>query len=153
MARRVLRRSAAPFHGLPVHPTICRRIMQMPPVTIIAAADLTNVLFIGAAVFGALLLGGAGYLLVRRVRAWTQQDEKIESFTLQDLRELRQRGEISPKEYDALRKTIIAGVAADAPADELPADDGQSSPRGTTPKDDDPPDGDGPGEEGPQEEV
>ena len=65
------------------------------------------------ALYGAIVLGAL--LLIVLVAQWYRSRiRKTEAsgpaFTLQDLRELRDRGELRPEEYDRLRATIVAEV-------------------------------------------
>jgi uncharacterized membrane protein len=57
-------------------------------------------------------MGGAYAAL--RVRRWSRQEERRESFTLQELREMRARGEINEQEFLALRGQVLnrAGTAS-----------------------------------------
>ena len=59
---------------------------------------------IGVAGAGAMLVA----ILVSRVLAKRLgRDSPTLTFTLQDLREMRDRGELNEREYDAMRSTII----------------------------------------------
>lgn len=72
---------------------------------------------------GAMLIGLiASRVLKRRLR----REEPAQAFTLQDLRELRDRGAITTQEYETMRATIIAQMTADAAAPS--ASDGESQP-------------------------
>ena len=69
-------------------------------------------LIIGGTGVGALLLG---ILAARFAKKRWQTSTPREAFTIQDLREMYQRGEITTQEYEAMRATIIARVTASAP--------------------------------------
>ena len=72
-----------------------------------AAADINLVnVFVWFAVAAVAAVGG--YYLVVAVRRWTQRDERVEAFTLQDLRDMRARGDINEQEFSAMRAAILA---------------------------------------------
>lgn len=85
----------------------------------------------------ALVTGGAigGFFLARMVRSWARADATVETFTLQDLREMRTRGEISDAEFERMRAAIIgqharrsgSSAAADRRAGLEPPEDGEPS--------------------------
>lgn len=76
----------------------------------IATTDFSNVVFIAAAAVAALFLAGVGYFLVRRVRRWMQGDVRPRAFTLHELRQMRESGQLSPREYELLRRSTISSV-------------------------------------------
>jgi hypothetical protein len=78
----------------------------------LAASDL-RVLVFGLWVMLAAILAIGGTYLARAVRRWARREESVEAFTLQDLRDMRARAEISEQEYAALRVALLgrAGVA------------------------------------------
>lgn len=55
-----------------------------------------------------------GYFVVRGVRRWAQQEVKADTFTFQDLRDMRARGDISEREFAVMRDTLLAQVQQDA---------------------------------------
>lgn len=57
--------------------------------------------------FGAVI-GIAGAYFALAVRRWARSAPTAEAFTLQDLREMRERGELRPREYEALRARMFA---------------------------------------------
>jgi len=59
-------------------------------------------------------VGIFGYVLARAVKRWTQSNDKPEAFTLQDLRDMRSRGEITAQEFDTMRAAILGRYAADS---------------------------------------
>jgi len=61
----------------------------------------------GALIVAIIVLG----LVVWGVGRWTRRQDAGGSpvFTLQDLREMRERGEISDAEFDQMRASILAG--------------------------------------------
>lgn len=77
----------------------------------------------------------AGLYVVVAIKRWLNRDESIDTFSLQELRELKQRGELTPAEFEALRGEIIAsaGRTPPKPANEKrpPPADGDSSIDGT----------------------
>lgn len=68
-------------------------------------ADLVGVFLWFAVVAVASL---AGFYLVAALRRWMQREARIESFTLQDLRDMRARGDISDHEFSAMRAALLA---------------------------------------------
>ena len=73
---------------------------------------LWYILIIGVIGVGALLVG---VLAARFVKKRLQTTTPAEAFTIQDLREMHQRGEITTPEYEAMRAAIIARATAPAP--------------------------------------
>ena len=74
-----------------------------------SAELLWYILGIGVIGVGTLLLGIlAGRLVKKRLRS----DQPTEPFTIQDLREMREREEITPQEYQAMRAAIIGRLKA-----------------------------------------
>jgi uncharacterized membrane protein len=49
-----------------------------------------------------------GTVVVFVVRRWAQRDAPLESFTIQDLREMRSRGEITESEFAAMRAALLS---------------------------------------------
>lgn len=49
----------------------------------------------------------AGYIVVRMVRGRLHKEAPLETFTLQDLRDLKAQGQLSDAEYDRLRSMLI----------------------------------------------
>jgi hypothetical protein len=85
-------------------------------------------IFIWFVVAGALV--AVGFLAALAVRRWMQREEPVQTFTFQDLRDMRARGEISESEFAAMRAVLLAQAAA--------PDDAGAEPRGPT-KPDNPP--------------
>ena len=54
-----------------------------------------------------------GLYVVFALKRWLRRDESIQNFTLQELRELRERGELTSAEFEALRGELIARVGRD----------------------------------------
>ena len=79
-------------------------------------------LFIWFALAAVLALGGL-YAAIG-VRKWSQREDRPENFTVQDLREMKARGEISEREFAAMRTALLGqfDLEADQPPD--PASDG-----------------------------
>jgi hypothetical protein len=73
---------------------------------------LWYILIIGVIGVGALLVG---VLAARFVKKRVQTTTPAEAFTIQDLREMHQRGEITTPEYEVMRATIIARATAPPP--------------------------------------
>lgn len=74
-----------------------------------------------------VVLIGVGWALVMFVRRWAHTEVEAETFTIQDLREMHARGDISEQEFAAMRSALLAQLAADCtdePADgEAPSSD------------------------------
>jgi hypothetical protein len=80
---------------------------------------LWYILIIGVVGVGALL---SGILAARLVKRWLHGAPPGEPFTVQDLREMHQRGEITEQEYQAMRTKIISRLAiAPSPQDREPS--------------------------------
>ena len=58
-----------------------------------------------------VIAGIAGIYLVRFVRQWTRKSQPGRNFTLQELREMRQAGQLSDTEFNALKGQVIRGAA------------------------------------------
>ena len=50
----------------------------------------------------------AGFYVAAAVRRWTERDQPVVSFTFQDLRDMRARGEISAREFVLMRSALLA---------------------------------------------
>jgi uncharacterized membrane protein len=55
------------------------------------------------------------YLVRRAARRWAQRDDRAASFTMQDLRDMRARGEITEQEFAAMRATLVGQLDASRP--------------------------------------
>ena len=67
-----------------------------------------------------------GYVVVRRARAMTGDVETFEPFTLHDFRQMRDRGEITEVEYQAMRAALLGRMhaeLAEGRSDATPAGD------------------------------
>ena len=78
-----------------------------------------------------------GIYLVMAVRRWAQHEQRAATFTIQDLREMRARGDISDQEFAAMRSAILAELDTPRPkptpppraaGDEGHSEDGSASP-------------------------
>lgn len=74
-------------------------------------------LFWLAILLAVVILGGAAILLIRNKFLSKDEDEQPAGFTLSDLRELRDSGEMSNEEYEAARAKMIAKVKQSLEAD------------------------------------
>lgn len=61
--------------------------------------------WVAAAAVAALV----GFLVAVAVRRWAQRDTHVQTFTFQDLRDMRDRGDISDREFEAMRTALLAG--------------------------------------------
>jgi hypothetical protein len=83
-----------------------------------------------------------GLYLAVAVRRWVQSEEPVGSFTLQDLRDMRARGEISAQEFATMRTALLAELQLASGAEPPSASPAESPPDGAAPEDDDsPPEG------------
>lgn len=69
------------------------------------ANDIVN-LFVMFAVVAAVALGGL--VVAAAIRRWSQKEEHAATFTFQDLREMRARGDISEAEFQSMRAALLA---------------------------------------------
>ena len=67
------------------------------------------------AVAAVIALGG--FFAAVAVRRWAQRDEPTQNFTFQDLRDMRARGEITPREFAAMRASLLAELDLDDSTD------------------------------------
>ncbi len=97
------------------------------------AAELLTI-FVWFAIAALAAVGGIYLLMV--VRKWAQREQRPATFTIQDLRDMRARGDISEQEFAAMRAALLAQLDVPrpttpppAPADENhPSKDGPASP-------------------------
>ena len=73
-----------------------------------------------------------GFVVAVAVRRWAQREERaVGSFTFQDLRDMRARGEITEQEFAAMRTALLARIdldrAAEGPEAGEPPPDAPSS--------------------------
>ncbi len=78
------------------------------------SADILTV-FLWFAAAGLLTL--VGFYAVVAMRKWTLRRDAVATFTLQDLREMRGRGEINDREFATLRTQLLdqMGVTGEVP--------------------------------------
>lgn len=68
-----------------------------------------------------LVLVVVGVVVAFMARRWAKGDQELgEVFTLQDLREMRERGDISDVEFRAMRGDILGRFADNNPANQDP---------------------------------
>jgi hypothetical protein len=87
------------------------QIVYRAPV-IVARIDTTDYLTVFLWFAAAGLLTLAGFYAVAAVRKWALRRDAVATFTLQDLRDMRTRGEISDREFATLRAQLLAQVDA-----------------------------------------
>jgi uncharacterized membrane protein len=93
-----------------------------------SAGEQFLTVFIWFAAAAVLALGG--FYLVVAVRRWISRDQVISTFTIQDLRELRDRGDITELEFTAMRAKLLAQLDLSGPgdaSDSAPPDEAQES--------------------------
>jgi len=79
-------------------------------------------------VLSAVVLGG---IIIYLVRNWARRtDDPLPGFTLGDLRELRESGDITEEEFKAARNALISQVRKQS----SPTDDGGTLPHRRTPR-------------------
>jgi predicted secreted protein len=88
------------------------------------AGDLLTV-FLWFAIAAAVAV--AGFYAAAAVRRWSERDQPVASFTIQDLRDMRSRGEISEQEFVAMRGALLAELRLEG--------DSSSTPPGPPPPD------------------
>lgn len=69
---------------------------------------MQNALSVGLLIMFGAVIGIAGAYFALAVRRWARSTPTAETFTLQDLREMRERGELQPREFEALRARMFA---------------------------------------------
>ena len=92
--------------------------------------DLSRVLVISLWVMLAAVLAISALYVALAVKRYLQREARPEPLTLQDLREMRARNEISDQEFAALRAAILGRMDDGAPRSnrENQDDQGQSPP-------------------------
>ena len=97
---------------------------------------LWSTVLIAAIGVGALLI----VLVARAFRRRMRSNQNTETFTIQDLRNLRDAGDITQQEYEAMRAAVIGQITGDSPTDD---DQGPVPPRAPDAGDsEEPPDAD-----------
>ena len=86
---------------------------------VIAAGGIQDVFGIGAWLMAAVIAGIAGIYVTRFVRRWTRKSEQARDFTLQELREMRQAGQLSDAEFNALKGEVVRGAVEVKATDEI----------------------------------
>ncbi len=79
--------------------------LNMPLAATPAAGDVLEVFFWFAVAAAAAL---AGFYIAVAVRRWAQGSDAIQSFTFQDLRDMRARGQIDEREFTAMRAALLS---------------------------------------------
>jgi hypothetical protein len=80
-------------------------------------ADAGGPLAIALWIMLAASLAIAGAYLALAIKRWTQRDEPAETFTLQDLRDMRARDQITDREFDTLRAELLGRAGAAHPTE------------------------------------
>jgi len=73
---------------------------------------MTDALVVSLLVMVMAVAGIGGAWVALKVRRWSRQDDQREPFTLQELREMWARHEISDQEFEALRGQVLGRAAA-----------------------------------------
>jgi hypothetical protein len=128
------------------------RSLLPPPALVVAALPGAGELLTVFLWFAAVAVAGVcGFYLAMRVRKWAQRDERVGNFALQDLRDLRARGQISEQEFAALRAALLSELQIAPDAARPPLPEPLRAPPSAPPPDDDaaPSESDAPPPEGP----
>ncbi len=64
---------------------------------------------------GALVLMFVGWIVISRYRRYIYDDSTTEAFTLEDLRRMRERGQINEVEYQSMRGAMISELRTSSP--------------------------------------
>ena len=68
-----------------------------------------------------------GTVIIVWVRRWVRRDAAPDIFTVQDLREMRDRGEISAREFEVMRAALLSRMlATDATRPKEPPNEGSA---------------------------
>ena len=70
-----------------------------------------------------------GVVIVAYVRRWARRDEPVHTFTFQDLRDMRTRGDITEAEFNAMRGALLADLSVEQPPDPGPAPPASPTPQ------------------------
>jgi hypothetical protein len=74
--------------------------------TLAVTSAWIGVLIYGGILIGIILVGGAAIMVFRRKIVTPDDGDPTIGFTLDDLRQLKERGELSDDEYEAARKSM-----------------------------------------------
>jgi len=88
----------------------------------LATGDLGRALSVGLWLGLAAVLLVAGAAVARSLGRWVRRHEPTPAFTLEELREMRRRGEITEQEFAALRAEVLGRLAGSTPF--APSSDG-----------------------------
>lgn len=83
------------------------------PCTLAAIPNASDLLTVFLWFAVAAVLVAAGFVAALAVRRWTQREQSVVSFTFQDLREMRSRGDITDAEFAAMRAALLGEMNAD----------------------------------------
>lgn len=81
----------------------------------------SDAFWLGAILLGMGIAAVVGILVVRGLFIRMRQSEDSPPFTLQDLREMRDNGEISASEYQSMRQAMIGSVDRPTPGKQPPS--------------------------------
>lgn len=84
-------------------------------MVLLADAKIANALTTALACMAVAIAAIAGFYLTRAIKRWMAREAPAEPFTLQDIREMKARGEIDEREFQAMRAAIL-GAAASKPS-------------------------------------
>ena len=87
------------------------------------AAGFDGIFSIGVWLMAAVMVAIGGIYVARRVRGWAAKSQKVNNFSLQELREMRQSGRISKAEFNMLKRQVIYEAAVAPPLSD-PDDEG-----------------------------
>ena len=81
----------------------------------------------------AAIVALSGFYIAVVIRRWSQREVRATTFTFQDLRDMRARGQINDREFGAMRTALLAELELDEQADTAPAEEPPPSPPGDAP--------------------
>src|SRR5438309_443917 len=76
----------------------------------LAAANLGNALIAALVFMLATIAAVGGFYVARAVKRWMRRDQGAEAFTMQDIRDMKARGEITEAEFQAMRGAILGSA-------------------------------------------
>ncbi|TWT46081.1 hypothetical protein RAS1_25280 [Phycisphaerae bacterium RAS1] len=91
---------------------------------------MSDVFSLGLMIMLAAIAAIGGLVIAARLRRWTSAEQKVEAFTMQEIREMLARGQISEQEFEAMRAALLGRRAPAAPVQ--PPAPPESPPPGST---------------------
>ena len=82
-------------------------LIPVSPVPLLTLADVSNALTGSLWLMLAVVLAIGGLYMAKAMKRWSRKDESPEMFTLQDLRDMHTRNELTEQEYATLRAELL----------------------------------------------